>query len=379
MMILAHRFCGVLVALVALAVSLGGCGKDDDVAKRLGDPPSPATVNAAVDGDWETVWLSLSKSTSNPDQVGLVLLDLAAKATSRGFSPEFEFDTSSARSPQRLWLSFTDSLLQVHPDDPEVLFMAADAAARMARYSEARRLFDRAIAADSTMALAYSSRGAINLALLRPDAALADFGRAIEHDPDLAQPWLNRADLQRKQGNLEQALADYDRVVELAPDHAIAYNNRGETYRQLGEVDKALANYSQAIDVDPEIYVAYNNRGLAQAKLGEYELALDDYDRALAIEPEYAPAYYNRGIVWFLSGAYEQAIGDYRKAVELNEDNFQAWYNLAMAYEQVGKTDSVVIALQNFVDHAPAGHEEYVHRARVRINQLTKDPQNSRQ
>lgn len=370
-----HRFSGLAVTLVVL-VCLCGCGGDDR-SEKSGDAPSPATVNAAVEGEWETVWLNLSRSSSNPDDIGLMLLDLAAKATSRGFSPEFVFDTVNADAPQRHWLSFTDSLLQARPDDPEVLLMAADAAARMARFSRARDLFDQVLAIDSTMALAYSSRGAVNLALLRPDAALADFGKAMDLDPTLAQPWLNRANVQRKRGNFDQALSDYDHVIELAPDHAVAYNNRGETYRQIGEIEQALADYSRAIEVDPQMQVAYNNRGLAHAKMGQYELALNDYDRALTIDSGYVPAYYNRGIAWFLSGAFEQAIQDYRKTVELDSTNFQAWYNLAMAYEKTEKTDSIIIALQHFVDHAPAAHEEYVHRARVRINQLTKDSQNS--
>lgn len=373
-----YRFTGSLIVLITISL-LFGCGGESDRARPQGEAPSAATIDAAVDGDWETVWLNLSGQPGEPNEVGVMLLDLAAKATSRSFSPEFEFDTVSADSPLRQWLSFTDSLLKANPDDPDVLMMSADAAARMARYSEARELFDRVISADSSMALAYSSRGAVNLALSRPDAAQADFGTAMKLDPTLAQPYLNRANLQRKSGNFEQALKDYDRVIELAPDHAIAYNNRGETYRHMGEIEKAMADYSHAIEADPTMRSAYNNRGLAHAKMGQYELALSDYDRALVLDSQYVPAYYNRAIAWFLSGAYEQAIRDYRKTIDLDSMNFQAWYNLAMAYEKAGKTDSVIFALQNFAEYAPPGHEEYVHRAKVRINQLKKGTAESEQ
>jgi tetratricopeptide (TPR) repeat protein len=370
MMTLIHRLPTAIIAAVVI-LGFAGCG-DDEGGEQTGQATSPETVAAAVDGDWETVWLNLSGSSAKPDDVGMMLADMAAKATSRAYSPEFEFDTVSTDGPLRRWLRFTDSLSQAHPEDPDVMLMAADAAARMARYSEAKQLFTDVIAADSSMALAYSSRGAVNLALLRPDAAMSDFATAMDLNPDLAQPWLNRANLQRRQGNYDEALSDYDRVIELAPDHAIAYNNRGETYRLLGQMEDALADYSHAIEANPEMHTAYNNRGLALAKMGQFERALDDYDKALSIEPDYLPAYYNRGIAWFLSGAYDQAIDDYRHTIELDSSNFQAWYNLAMAYEKAEKTDSVVFALRQFVDRAPAEHEEYVHRAKVRINELTK-------
>lgn len=116
-----------------------------------------------------------------------------------------------------------------------------------------------ALLANPNNADTLSNRGSANLALGRPEQALADFGQAIDQRPDDASNYFNRGLVHAAAGQHERAIADYTKALELMPTLAIAHNNRGLAYEKLGEREKAIADFRAALARAPNLKMVENN------------------------------------------------------------------------------------------------------------------------
>jgi tetratricopeptide (TPR) repeat protein len=80
--------------------------------------------------------------------------------------------------------------------------------------------------------------------------ARAEFDKAIARDPALQVAWSGRAVLAYQEGDAAAAVADLDRSLDLGEDAALRYN-RAMAHRALGRVSEALADLEAASALDP--------------------------------------------------------------------------------------------------------------------------------
>jgi len=167
---------------------------------------------------------------------------------------------------------------------------------------EAIRLFEAAIARDSTWAPAWAglaqarevigwypeawetlpttaeSRYAEFSALQEPAAQAAR--RALDLDPDNASAHVALGSVLRNRNVWERSEAEYLRALELDPENAEAYLQYTQLLMDVGRLSEATRLGERAIELDPG--VAVSRRVLAAAWLmgGQYEEALAELDRA---------------------------------------------------------------------------------------------------
>jgi len=130
------------------------------------------------------------------------------------------------------------------------------------------------------------------------EQAIEQFDKAIALDPSLAMAYVNRSLVYINLGEHQRAIQDTDKAIELDPSIAIAYVNRSAAYLNLGQYQRAIQDADKAIELDPSIAIAYVNRSGAYSNLGQYQRAIQDADKAIELDPSIAMAYVNR------SGAY---------------------------------------------------------------------------
>ena len=133
-------------------------------------------------------------------------------------------------------------------------------------------------------AIAYSQEGEYS-------KALSDYNKAIAIDPNLTVAYLNRGVTYRQLGEYDKAISDYSKAIELFPRYALAYNNRGYAYGKKGEVAKAIFDYSKAIEIDPKYAAAYYNRGLTYYHKGENDRAWEDINKAQSLGYPVSPGF----------------------------------------------------------------------------------------
>ncbi|MDI9314235.1 MAG: tetratricopeptide repeat protein [Hydrotalea sp.] len=201
------------------------------------------------------------------------------------------------------------------------------AKAKLGKYNEAIKDFDKAIELNPQHAEAYYNRGNAKIDLGQYDSAIKDYNEAIKLNPQHADAYNNRGNAKNGLGQHEEAMADYDKAIELKPQFAEAYNNRGAAKYNLGKHNSAIKDYDKAIELNPQNAEAYNNRGAVKGQVGQFVEAIKDFDKAMELNPKYAAAYNNRGAVKGQVGQFVEAIKDFDKAIELNPQFADAYYN----------------------------------------------------
>ncbi|UKO98747.1 tetratricopeptide repeat protein [Nostoc sp. UHCC 0870] len=230
--------------------------------------------------------------------------------------------------------------------------------------------YDKAIAINPELALAYINRGILYQELKKWDLAIANYDKAIAINPELADAYYNRGILYKELKKWDLAIADYDKAIAINPELAVAYINRGILYQELKKWDLAIADYDKAIAINPELAVAYINRGILYYELKKWDLAIADYDKTIAINPELALAYINRGLLYYDLKKMDLAITDYDKAIAINPELAAAYYNRGLLYYDLKKMD---LAIADY-DKAIAINPELAHAyARRGLVYLEKD------
>lgn len=96
------------------------------------------------------------------------------------------------------------------------------------------------------------------------------FEQAIAADPTLAIAHYNLGTAHRARGNLDQAVAAYRQAIALQPSYAEAHQNLGVALFKLGELPQALQSFNQAI----QLYATYDPDTAQRLKQGVHNLGM---------------------------------------------------------------------------------------------------------
>ncbi len=149
-------------------------------------------------------------------------------------------------------------------------------------------------------------------------AAARDFKRAVEFydyaialNPSHAEVYYKRGNALRNMGRFDAAVSSYDQAIGRKPDYAVAYCNRGVVQQAMGLTAEALSSYDHAMALDPADAMVHFNRALLMQVLYRWDEALAGYDRAISIDPEYSDAQYNRSVLLLFLGDFERGWRSY--------------------------------------------------------------------
>jgi len=83
----------------------------------------------------------------------------------------------------------------------------------------------------------------------RNDLALRYFDKAIAADPSLAPAYRSRGFIYLQQGKSDLALSDFSRLVELTPEEPAGYLTRGLALSQRGEKGRAASDFRKGCEL----------------------------------------------------------------------------------------------------------------------------------
>lgn len=139
-------------------------------------------------------------------------------------------------------------------------------------------------------ASAFTSAGVSHLQKGEYDQAINDFDRAIALQPGLVVAWRNRGLAHKEKGDYDRALADYEQALVFAPTDARIYNERGLAYAGMSDFPNAIADFNRAIALKPDQEAAIKNRGRINFVLGNFAQAAADLQRGLSLDSADADA-----------------------------------------------------------------------------------------
>jgi tetratricopeptide (TPR) repeat protein len=117
--------------------------------------------------------------------------------------------------------------------------------------------------------------------------AIRVYDRAITVEPDYFEAWNGKADALNRAQKFTEALEASDRVLVLKPDYVQGWINRGYILYNLGRYDEELKAYETAITLDPSSPAAWFNKGYSLAGMKRYDEAIAAFNKVQALDPAF--------------------------------------------------------------------------------------------
>lgn len=223
-------------------------------------------------------------------------------------------------------------------------------------------LFQRAIVADSSYALAYVGLAEAfsflgGQGLLPPEVALPDARVAVEKALDLdetlgaAHAALGSVLLAELQ--FEEAEKEFLRALELSPSSADVHRQYGRLLNRLSRSEEAVQAGRRAVELDP---LSVGNRVSLTSRLfnaREYEAAIAEGSKVLELAPDDVGALFFLGISYVLIDRLDEGVAALSRAAELDPGNPFRVTALAFAQARFGHREEALALLEPLDERGP--------------------------
>jgi tetratricopeptide (TPR) repeat protein/predicted Ser/Thr protein kinase len=231
-------------------------------------------------------------------------------------------------------------------------------------FSEARENFQRAIAVDSTFAMAHLILGLMQVSVFDPFTDLSSARNSLRlahrhaakatkkeqllikaittlYDRDYPGAESMLIDFVERYpyemvgidylwwisfglNKLDQAIWASEVEVKADPAHAGAYNQLAYAYAFKNEADKAIAAVKKYMALDPDVENAYDSACEVYIQLGQYGAARDLCEKALQMHPEWTRFYEYLGYSYLFEGDGDKARENIRRLAAADSSR-KAW------------------------------------------------------
>ena len=184
--------------------------------------------------------------------------------------------------------------------------------------SEARKLFERALALDPGNVDAIVGAGLASIVLV---------GMHLSDD---------------RVARLAAAEALAVKAVSIAPEKASGHMCLGVVYIYTNRAAQGISEFERALAIDRNLAAAHAYIGIAQNFVGRGEEAAGHIEYGLRLSPRDAAVYLWRtfgGSVKVFLAKNEEAVGELRRAIEANRNFSAAHFYLAVALAELGRLD----------------------------------------
>lgn len=219
-------------------------------------------------------------------------------------------------------------LLKTHPQQPELLILAATAAAQLERFDEAEQLGRRAfdVQPDGPAAL---TLGRILMQRDKPGDALQCFQRARSDTRIAADAAFHQGQLERAAGRLDAAADALGAALEAAPTHGPAWNELGVTRMAQYRHEEARTCFETSLEHRPGDLPTLGNLARACIEAGDTAAAEQAIDTLRANHPDHAGASKLLGALRKQQGRLGEAASAWEQATVLAPRDADAWTGLA--------------------------------------------------
>jgi tetratricopeptide (TPR) repeat protein len=267
-------------------------------------------------------------------------------------------------------------------EDAKALYSKGRDLTEQLRNQEARKLFEQAVAKDSTFALAHYNlaltsaspkeffehvKHAVALADKASDGerllilglqanANADQPKALQYAEELVAKYpqderahLNLGNAYLGRQETDKAIAEYQKATQINPNYSIAYNSLGYAYRAVDnntEAEKAFKKYIELVPNDPNPYDSYAELLM---KLGRFDESIEQYRKALAVDPHFSSSNVGIAANLMFQGKPDAAVAELQKLYDSTQDagvRRNALTNQAVVHADAGKTDQALQRLE---------------------------------
>jgi len=249
------------------------------------------------------------------------------------------------KTPVEVRLDSLKQLIDVSPDDPQLLNARAKAFLEINELNYAIADVGRAIIIDSTVAEYYLTISDVYFRMGEPERCLKSLRKANELQPEYTEPLYRLAQFELYLKNYQKSINYANEMLRLDAQDDRPFMIKGLCYKELTDTSKAIHNYLEAVTENPDNYDAYVELGVLH--WGRKDPLTEQYLKsALDIRPEGIDALYALGMYYQGADNLNDALETYARILEIDETNRSAYFNTGyIQYQHLQLYDE---ALQNF-------------------------------
>jgi tetratricopeptide (TPR) repeat protein len=183
---------------------------------------------------------------------------------------------------------------------------------------DARRSFEKAIALDSTFAMAHLYLGRACGELGDHRSRRIAYERALEFSGRVTR----KEKLFIESGCVGVLEGDREKEYRILKQLEAEFPQEKLVHYRIGVLERedAIAELRQAITLDPTYGAAMNQLAYNYSFKGDYEKALEWFKRYASISPGDANPYDSMGDMYFLMGKLDESIANYKEVLEIKPD-----------------------------------------------------------
>jgi tetratricopeptide (TPR) repeat protein len=236
-----HKLIWIIISLVGLNTLCLATTQGQNVRGS-----SAQFVAAILQEDWQRALDSLA-SGEPPDPAREIARAHALLALNKNNEALCHFLRFSSARDLEAWKTWTEALVQHHPQVPVAHYFRGDALARLAQWDVALQHLTTAVALQPHNALVLNARGVIYAALGQWDHALVDFTQAATIHPTFADAHASRGIMYiQKRDGVHGALKSFNQALHITPDFALALAGRGYAKLARGQWEEAQTDLKDA-------------------------------------------------------------------------------------------------------------------------------------
>ncbi|MBI4532488.1 MAG: tetratricopeptide repeat protein, partial [Candidatus Melainabacteria bacterium] len=209
----------------------------------------------------------------------------------------------------------------------------------------AEEQFDKALALDSTNAMAHSGKALVLMNRLQSSSATI---------------------IKQRDSMLKQAEAECKQALSIDPNMPEAHYNLGMCYKEQNRLDEASAEFLSTTQNDPQYADAFAGLGMTKLAQGSLAEAAENFKRAVAINPGNSTGHYGLGKTYLKQGLTDAAIKELNTALYQYPNSAPTRLALGEAYETQGNTVAAIKEYQESIRIKPENPESYLHIADIR-------------
>ncbi|PYX30229.1 MAG: hypothetical protein DMG77_10220 [Acidobacteria bacterium] len=260
-------------------------------------------------------------------------------------------DNRSKLAPQertQLDLAELSEQARLHPNQPQNLYLLAEAYLKLGKRQEARETLGQL---DQISANDYRTQTGVGVLLARYrlyDDAIQHFQTALHANPDSDDVKFDLADAYFRKGSYNEALEVAQKVSAKGQQDDTHLALLGDIYSHLGDAAKALEIFRDAINRNPDNDQYYLSLTLIELRENDVSGAEKTLQTGRARIPSSGKILWGLGLVSVLQGKTAEAAERLERAVELLPEWAGSYSTLGVFYYQTGQIEKAREVLNRF-------------------------------
>ena len=243
---------------------------------------------------------------------------------------------------------FFGSTTQKTPDDIQPMFALVRAYVAAGKTAEAEIFMRSVLKADPDNSDAHVLMGSVQLALNKPDLAIASYETAVSQKPAAALGYQALSNYYVGQNQLNEAIKVLESGIEKVSDKSNLRLTLATVFENKGSFEDAIKQYELMIANDPGSFVAANNLA---SLLSDHRTDQPSLERAAALAAVLRDSpvpHFRETLGWVLvkKGDAKAGIAILEQTIEALGGLYSAQYHLGVAYSAAGDKKLAIKHLQ---------------------------------